>query len=566
MNRKKINLIFLICMIIIPFTQFIFVNVTASIDDLNGLTVSSSILQVEPFSFTNDSGAETVLTTNKKYDYLQFECGVPSIDINTMKDMGTIRGVDSEGNQTIIYWYRVGVKVPINIYTTLDKYDAVPLGMNAQKVTTPVIFTNIQRVLNWLGGEAYGNYYVPTYTYLPTWRITNDIPESLTQIGFGNASKIESTTRSWFASNYFHGGTLNLKVIINPNLGIPAIIDTDNYTLTASKTAVSLASALTIGGFDTGLLDTNSKTFITGNYIDNDEEEDTTADDKIETEDIGTFGDATNLVSTDIMFNLKSIEQTETFTYTEGGGSISTSVGAQLYPTNWFTNESLIDNQKPSANKTTWKVPYDFNALRPKLSVYVTNYQVNEFHARIDIEDEPLFFGTAGIRSSQLKLTSYCGVSAWRVDNYYIHDNLGFTLDIVSDYKITPKEGGYDGTDLEPPTEKREDEYWINIIEGLLAEQETRTLVDDWASFWANNWQTVLILAIILLVAVLGIIIAIKSPSRRKKSKDISDNEDIYEKLEQERMKREKLERQLEQEKMKKEKYERIPEERESGF
>lgn len=528
MDRKKINILILISIFIIPIFNFLLVNVSASVDDLDTLTVSPSIVQVRPYSFTNGSGVESVLSTNQKYDFLQFECGTPKIDADSMEDMGTIIGMDSDGNKTISYWYRLGVRIPINIFTTLDKYDSTPMGHQVSKVTEPVLFTNIQRVVNWLSNEENGYPFVQTYTYLPSWKVTNIIPEGVSEVEVGSSNKHETYLRSWFADRYFYGGTLNLELIINPNIGLPASIDYDNYTLSTSMTAVKLATASTVGGFESGVLDTESQTLINGVSTISDTQTSTT-EDQIKEDDIGAFGDvegsdSTNKLSEDIYFSKNAVNLVSTQTYTEGGGSISSSSGAQLYPTNWNTGELALFNQKPTSNDTRWKVPYNFNALRPKLSVYVTNYQVNEYHARIDIEDEWLFFGTAGVRWSNSVVKSYAGISAWRVDNYYIHDNLGFQIDIFSKYKIIPKQGIYDEKELDVPKETREDEYWLQIIEGILAQQQSSSVFDDFGVWLRDYWVYIVIIAfgaVIAFVVVYRTIMG-KGSSRGKEKQDIN--------------------------------------------
>ena len=510
-SRKKImlSLIIFTTMITIVFPAFVIAQ------DSTTLVVSPSMISVYPYSVTNDS--REYLLNNGVWNQLKVSKGSIKIDNDLgITLMGIINGKDAEGKILKTYWYRVPFIMPFNVYTTLDKYQAIPLGTNAYKYSNKVEFTKIARIHDWRTlDDRTSCPWEYTYAYLPSWKIAevpSDSNGNIITPGITNTQ--ESIARSYFRNKFYFSGSVNFKMTINPELGAVNTISLTDGTAYLNNTVVRLAECGTTGEQYYGDI-TTGNTYVTTNFPQT--SEDTNDLSKVTYDTDVDYGSAGGSVQVDPCYKLRSIQGLQTVFWNEGGEVEPIESGSQLDPINLETGEILAeDTSKPTKNYTKWMIPYGINKLYPKLTVYQTNYNVNSYQAIIDVFDEPWIFGDAGVRRSTYYTTGYTGISAWRDDNYFIHDNLGFQIDLYTTYNCEFQSPPVDG--LDDPVDITDDAYWLAIIEGLLSAEETIPPEKDiFAILMDNLWQIiVLIIAFGITIFVVKRLITSKPRQRRE--------------------------------------------------
>jgi hypothetical protein len=291
-------------------------------------------------------------------------------------------------------------------------------------------------------------------------------------------------------------------MLINPTFGALQEIDLKDGVAYLNNTIVRLATCSNGDGQEYGDI-TSGNTYVKSNYPDS---SDDTTKEKLTYDNELDYGDAESFVLSDPYYKLKSVQGVETSFWTEGGEIFAIEEGSSLNPINLETGEYLKeDPSTPTSNKTKWLIPYPVNKLYPKLTTYVTDYTIYTYEAVIDTNDEWGFFGDAGVRNSKHMINKYNGISAWRVDNYYIHDDLVFQLDLFTTYNIESKQTAIDEKDLEQPKDEVDDQYWLILLEKLMKIAEDTEHQDDFGDFLNKYgiYLVIILVAVILLIVVI---------------------------------------------------------------
>jgi hypothetical protein len=481
-------------------------NMVDASEDETTTVISPSILSVKPYSYGdyvygNDG--------TYQYDKLKIEVGNIKIDTDNIISMSNPTYVDEDGNTTIGYWYRIPLLFSINVYTVLDKYDAIPIGTSAYQTSETIQWGGYRTRANWACEYSDWTYWE---VGIPNYHITRD-DNTYNGVKTGQALDQVSDAKTYFSNRYTYNSGFMLSATLNPSFGMPSsiTIEDGNVTLDATYSAVRMVMATTLNDDEdnlvTGLINDDSEIYIT--TTGEDVSEDISGNyDATEEDVVSIVGDAD--MDQDVLFDVKGLKTTSTYMTNEAYDIKPVTAGRPLDIYDADSGKSIeVDSYTPSMNITSYYISYPVSEIKPELDIYETNYVFTHYYASVDDYDEWAFFGDAGVRESYVKDVSYTAISCWKVKNVFIHQDVGAYIDIFCKYNVNVAQGSLNTEELSTPTEDIGDEYIVQLLEGILsAETTTDTNSFSFDSLLDNIWSIIYIaIALIAIVVVVKFVI-----------------------------------------------------------
>lgn len=425
---------------------------TEEVVDVNSMNILPTIATT-----TYDSFGNVQINSDGTLGLLRFDKG--SVDWldkdNKIARIQTIK--DENGNPTFVY--RMALKTSYNVYTALQRFDAVQSSMSTSTgIKIASIYTRTDWTKEWAGPNQY-------YMTIPWYRIHS----SSTGL-FGSGTDKESMislANNWFASNRYYSDTLNFRVLLTPEIGFPTSIDKETYTLTSDYYAIRFVSAKTINDGRpenklAGPIDNQGKAYITYNIQDSALKEGNVDSQASydQNKAPSRWGDAT-LSSTE--YNIHGFESRTTAVessylnaYADGP-----TPGAELELIDRNTLTKVIDTGAPRENSTDVLLPIRVD-LNPGFSIYTTTWKINRYDACIDTKSP----GQGPVGGETLTRNTYYTVNGWKANNVYIHQEIAFAIDIAVKYNLIPKNEPTGGDNLGTPDPYSDDEIFDALLQG----------------------------------------------------------------------------------------------------